>query len=58
MPNINLIAVRREEKKKLERIASQLFIGLALGAILGIIGMCRILLWPTRATLYGTLTPP
>jgi magnesium transporter len=27
--------------------------GLALGAILGMIGLLRILLWPTRATLYG-----
>ncbi|MBC8102757.1 MAG: PilN domain-containing protein [Cytophagales bacterium] len=29
MPNINLIAVRREEKKRLERITRQLFFGLA-----------------------------
>jgi magnesium transporter len=27
--------------------------GLALGSILGLIGLFRILLWPTRATLYG-----
>jgi magnesium transporter len=27
--------------------------GLALGAILGMIGLLRILLWPSRATLYG-----
>ena len=27
--------------------------GLALGSILGMIGLLRILLWPTRATLYG-----
>ena len=27
--------------------------GLALGSILGLIGLLRILLWPTRATLYG-----
>src|SRR5207245_7006299 len=27
--------------------------GLALGSILGTIGLLRILLWPTRATLYG-----
>jgi magnesium transporter len=27
--------------------------GLALGSILGMIGLMRILLWPTRATLYG-----
>ena len=35
MPNINLIAARREEKKKLERIASQLFVG--LGASVGVL---------------------
>lgn len=29
MPNINLIAARREEKKKLERITRQLFFGMA-----------------------------
>jgi len=27
--------------------------GLALGSILGVIGLFRIMLWPTRATLYG-----
>ena len=27
--------------------------GLALGSILGMIGLLRIMLWPTRATLYG-----
>src|SRR6266705_1216947 len=27
--------------------------GLALGSILGMIGLLRILLWPTRVTLYG-----
>ena len=27
--------------------------GLALGSILGLIGLLRILLWPTSATLYG-----
>jgi magnesium transporter len=27
--------------------------GVALGSILGMIGLFRILLWPTRATLYG-----
>ena len=27
--------------------------GLALGSILGMIGLLRILLWPTRAALYG-----
>jgi magnesium transporter len=27
--------------------------GLALGTILGMIGLTRILLWPTRAQIYG-----
>lgn len=31
----------------------ELVTGLALGSILGSIGMIRILLWPTRQTLYG-----
>lgn len=31
----------------------ELVTGLALGSILGLIGMTRILLWPTRQTLYG-----
>lgn len=35
MPNINLIAARREEKKRLERIAGQLFIG--MGASVGVL---------------------
>jgi Tfp pilus assembly protein PilN len=35
MPNINLIAARREEKKKLERTAGQLFIG--LGSSVGVL---------------------
>ena len=30
--------------------------GLALGSILGMIGLLRILLWPTRAALYGNIT--
>ena len=36
MPNINLIAARREEKKRLERVASQLFVslGASVGALL------------------------
>lgn len=32
MPNLNLIAARREEKKKVERITRQLFLGLAASA--------------------------
>jgi Tfp pilus assembly protein PilN len=35
MPNINLIAPRREEKKRLERTAGQLFIG--LGSAVGVL---------------------
>ncbi len=35
MPNINLIASRREEKKRLERTAGQLFIG--LGSSVGVL---------------------
>lgn len=31
----------------------ELFIGTALGCILGAIGLMRILLWPTRRSLYG-----
>lgn len=27
--------------------------GLVLGAILGIVGLCRIVIWPARETLYG-----
>ncbi len=34
MPNLNLIAARREEKKKVERITRQLFLGLTASAIL------------------------
>jgi magnesium transporter len=33
--------------------ARELLIGSALGAILGTIGLLRIMLWPTRASLYG-----
>lgn len=38
MPNINLIAVRREEKKRLERMTRQLFFGLS-----GAIGLFAVL---------------
>ena len=31
----------------------EVLVGLALGVILGAIGMCRILLWPSRVKLYG-----
>ncbi len=32
----------------------ELFSGLVLGLILGLVGLSRILLWPTREKLYGT----
>ncbi len=31
----------------------EVFIGLALGAILGVLGLLRIVLWPSRDQLYG-----
>lgn len=34
-------------------ISKELLSGLFLGSILGVIGLFRILLWPTRNTLYG-----
>ncbi len=34
-------------------IRREIFAGFALGAILGAIGLTRILLWPTRAQVYG-----
>ncbi len=34
-------------------VRRELASGLALGAILGSIGLCRILLWPSKVALYG-----
>jgi magnesium transporter len=34
-------------------IRREIIAGLALGTILGAIGLTRILLWPTRAQVYG-----
>lgn len=34
-------------------VRREVFAGIALGAILGAIGLMRILLWPTRAQIYG-----
>jgi magnesium transporter len=34
-------------------VRRELFAGLVLGTILGLIGLARILLWPTRAQVYG-----
>jgi len=34
-------------------IRREVFAGVALGAILGLIGLMRILLWPTRSQIYG-----
>jgi Tfp pilus assembly protein PilN len=42
MPNINLIAARREEKKRLERITRQLFFGFA-GSVGGLIVLGTVL---------------
>ena len=34
-------------------IRREIFAGLVLGTILGLIGLMRILLWPTRVQVYG-----
>jgi magnesium transporter len=34
-------------------VRRELFAGLVLGTILGLIGLARILLWPTRTQIYG-----
>jgi len=34
-------------------VQREVFAGLTLGTILGVIGLMRILLWPTRAQIYG-----
>lgn len=34
-------------------LAKEIFSGLALGLILGTVGLCRIMLWPTREKMYG-----
>ena len=34
-------------------LARELLMGVALGALLGVTGLVRILLWPSRHTLYG-----
>jgi magnesium transporter len=34
-------------------VRREIFAGLVLGTILGVIGLMRILLWPTRAQVYG-----
>jgi magnesium transporter len=33
--------------------ARELLMGVGLGALLGLLGLVRVLLWPTRMTLYG-----
>ena len=40
MPNVNLIAARRQEKKRLERITRRLFLGLTVESVaVGVLGM-------------------
>ncbi|QDK46108.1 magnesium transporter [Bdellovibrio sp. ZAP7] len=34
-------------------LGRELMAGLALGVTLGLVGLCRILIWPTREALYG-----
>ena len=34
-------------------LKQELFVGLALGCILGLIGFLRVILWPQRSALYG-----
>jgi magnesium transporter len=34
-------------------LGRELMAGLALGVCLGLVGLCRILVWPTREALYG-----
>ena len=49
--SMSLDEIRLEDWWKV--LARELSTGLALGGILAAIGMLRICLWPTRATLYG-----
>lgn len=53
MPNINLIAARREEKKRLERVTRQLFFGFA--ASLGIVFLLGTYLAARRLALGSDL---
>jgi Tfp pilus assembly protein PilN len=53
MPNINLIAARREEKKRLERITRQLFFGFA--ASVGVLFLLGTYLAASRLTLAADL---
>jgi magnesium transporter len=51
---VRAIALREVRLRDWWRVfARELFVGVSLGAILGSIGLLRILLWPTRQTLYG-----
>lgn len=54
MPNINLIAARREEKKKLERLTRQLFFGLA-GSV-GILVALGLFLTARELTMSNELS--
>ncbi len=53
MPNINLIAARREEKKRLERITRQLFFGFA--ASVGVLIVLGTVLTARRLSLSSDL---
>ena len=53
MPNINLIAARREEKKRMERLTRQLFFGLA--ASVGALVVLVTYLGAERFKLNGEL---
>lgn len=51
---VRALALREMRLRDWWRVfARELFIGTALGSILGLLGLTRILLWPAREELYG-----
>jgi magnesium transporter len=51
---IRAIALGEIRMRDWWRIAArELLMGVGLGALLGVLGLVRVLLWPTRMTLYG-----